>query len=133
PLTHLRKLDLHHNYLSEPMRQRVRDALEPAGGEVDLDWSDAEAYEDENGVPVPSISVGPLTILPGALWTWIRPAPPWRSGPVRARPPIASRLGRPPTGCCRSPSGSRRAGSRSARCSPAAQRPAAHRTGVVTT
>ncbi|GAA1163217.1 hypothetical protein GCM10009654_19960 [Streptomyces hebeiensis] len=61
PLTHLRKLDLHHNYLSEPMRQRVRDALEPAGVEVDLDPSDAEADEDENGVPVPSISVGPLT------------------------------------------------------------------------
>ncbi|CAM5397103.1 STM4015 family protein [Streptomyces fumanus] len=61
PLTHLRKLDLHHNYLSEQMRQRVRDALEPAGVEVDLDPSDAEADEDENGVPVPSISVGPLT------------------------------------------------------------------------
>ncbi|MER5373371.1 STM4015 family protein [Streptomyces sp. NPDC002553] len=61
PLTHLRKLDLHHNYLSEPMRQRVRDALEPAGVEVDLDPSDADADEDENGMPVPSISVGPLT------------------------------------------------------------------------
>jgi hypothetical protein len=61
PLTHLRKLDLHHNYLSEPMRQRLRAALEPAGVEVDLDPSDAEADEDENGVPVPSISVGPLT------------------------------------------------------------------------
>ncbi|WP_437097595.1 hypothetical protein [Streptomyces longwoodensis] len=61
PLTHLRKLDLHHNYLSEPMKHRVRDALEPADVKVDLDPSDAEADEDENGVPVPSISVGPLT------------------------------------------------------------------------
>ncbi|MBZ6084005.1 STM4015 family protein [Streptomyces olivaceus] len=61
PLTHLRKLDLHHNYLSEPMRQRVRNALEPAGVEVDLDPSDAETEVDGDGVPVPSISVGPLT------------------------------------------------------------------------
>ncbi|MDI5965499.1 STM4015 family protein [Streptomyces sp. SL13] len=37
PLTHLARLDLHHHYLSDAMTQRVREALEPAGVEVDLD------------------------------------------------------------------------------------------------
>jgi hypothetical protein len=44
PLTHLRKLDLYHNYLTEPMRERVREALEPAGVEVELERGDV--YED---------------------------------------------------------------------------------------
>jgi hypothetical protein len=50
PLTHLMLLDLHHHYLSEKVAQRVRDALEPRGIEVDLskqlqaekwDWDDS--------------------------------------------------------------------------------------------
>ncbi|WP_240134474.1 STM4015 family protein [Streptomyces sp. MUM 178J] len=45
PLTHLTKLDLHHNYLSEPLRQRFRDALQSAGVTLDLDRGDAD--EDE--------------------------------------------------------------------------------------
>ncbi|RRQ86617.1 STM4015 family protein [Streptomyces griseofuscus] len=36
PLTHLTKLDLHHNYVTEPVAERVRAALEPSGVEVDL-------------------------------------------------------------------------------------------------
>jgi hypothetical protein len=40
PLTHLRKLDLHHHFLSEEMMARLREELEPAGVEVDL--SDAQ-------------------------------------------------------------------------------------------
>ncbi|OIK28308.1 STM4015 family protein [Streptomyces malaysiense] len=36
PLTHLTKLDLHHNYLTEPIAERVRAALEPSGVEVDM-------------------------------------------------------------------------------------------------
>lgn len=36
PLTHLDRLDLRHHFLSEPMRERVRDALVPAGVDVDL-------------------------------------------------------------------------------------------------
>ncbi|MEV7503291.1 STM4015 family protein [Streptomyces sp. NPDC093018] len=36
PLTHLAKLDLHHNYVTEPVAERVRAALEPSGVEVDL-------------------------------------------------------------------------------------------------
>ncbi|WP_405011589.1 STM4015 family protein [Kitasatospora sp. NBC_01539] len=43
PLTHLAALDLHHHYLTEPMRQRLRDAL-PG---VALDLSGAEDEEDE--------------------------------------------------------------------------------------
>ncbi|MFI2376321.1 STM4015 family protein [Streptomyces sp. NPDC018964] len=48
PLTHLKKLDLHHNYLSEPVRQRIQHTLEAAGVEVDLDPDDADADEDED-------------------------------------------------------------------------------------
>ncbi|MGM9463232.1 STM4015 family protein [Streptomyces murinus] len=36
PLTHLTKLDLHHNYVTEPVAERVRAALEPSGVELDL-------------------------------------------------------------------------------------------------
>ncbi|MFJ4835342.1 STM4015 family protein [Streptomyces sp. NPDC088747] len=52
PLTHLTRLDLHHNYLSEPIRQRIRGTLEPAGVTVDLDQEDAESH---------TICVGPLS------------------------------------------------------------------------
>ncbi|MFV2179968.1 leucine-rich repeat domain-containing protein, partial [Actinomadura sp. LOL_011] len=45
PLTHLRKLDLHHHYMSEPMMERLRAAL--PGVEVDLD--DRRDAEDEGG------------------------------------------------------------------------------------
>ncbi|GJF32228.1 hypothetical protein KNE206_49280 [Kitasatospora sp. NE20-6] len=43
PLTHLASLDLHHHYLTEPMQQRLRDAL-PG---VALDLSDAKKWDDE--------------------------------------------------------------------------------------
>jgi hypothetical protein len=46
PLTHLRLLDLHHHFLSEPMMQRLQDELEAAGVTVDLD--DAGDAEDED-------------------------------------------------------------------------------------
>jgi hypothetical protein len=36
PLTHLSWLDLHHNFVTEPVAERVRAALEPSGVEVDL-------------------------------------------------------------------------------------------------
>ena len=46
PLTHLTKLDLHHHYISEPVQQVLRQALEPAGVTLDLadsvDWDDGE-------------------------------------------------------------------------------------------
>jgi len=45
PLIHLRRLDLHHHYLTEPMQARLRDELEPAGVEVDL--SDAQDATDD--------------------------------------------------------------------------------------
>lgn len=44
-LTHLKKLDLHHNYLGDPLKQRLRDTLESAGVTLDLDRGHAE--EDE--------------------------------------------------------------------------------------
>ncbi|MEU6392319.1 STM4015 family protein [Streptomyces sp. NPDC046939] len=47
PLTHLSKLDLHHNYLSDGLRQRFLDTLVPAGVQVDLDADDAD--EDQDG------------------------------------------------------------------------------------
>ncbi|MEU6841663.1 STM4015 family protein [Streptomyces sp. NPDC046716] len=47
PLTHLSKLDLHHNYVSDGLRQRFLDSLVPAGVEVDLDEGDAD--EDQDG------------------------------------------------------------------------------------
>ncbi|MFD9307160.1 STM4015 family protein [Streptomyces sp. NPDC060048] len=45
PLTHLTALDLHHNYLSEPLKQRLRDTLESAGVRLELDRGNAD--EDE--------------------------------------------------------------------------------------
>lgn len=45
PLTHLAALDLHHNYLSEPLKQRFRDTLESAGVRLDLERGHAD--EDE--------------------------------------------------------------------------------------
>ncbi|MFJ4616831.1 STM4015 family protein [Streptomyces sp. NPDC088812] len=48
PLTHLKKLDLHHHYLSEAVQDRLRQCLEPAGVDVDLDRDDADEDEDED-------------------------------------------------------------------------------------
>ncbi|MFI8341174.1 STM4015 family protein [Streptomyces sp. NPDC085639] len=45
PLTHLKKLDLHHNYLTEPLRRRLQEVLGGAGVLLDLDRGHAE--EDE--------------------------------------------------------------------------------------
>ncbi|PSM42384.1 cytoplasmic protein [Streptomyces dioscori] len=46
PLTHLKKLDLHHNFLSEPFRQRICETLGNAGVEVDVDRGEAELDDD---------------------------------------------------------------------------------------
>ncbi|MGR4879893.1 STM4015 family protein [Streptomyces sp. LARHCF249] len=42
PLTHLAALDLHHNYLSDALKQRFRDTLESAGVRLDLDRGHAD-------------------------------------------------------------------------------------------
>jgi hypothetical protein len=47
PLTHLKRFDLHHHYLTDAMVERVRAALEPAGVEVDL--SEQEKPEEDDG------------------------------------------------------------------------------------
>ncbi|MCQ9181084.1 STM4015 family protein [Streptomyces sp. IBSBF 2953] len=58
PLTHLKKLDLHHHYLSEPLLERVRRTLEPAGVEVGLDRGDAEEDADGDGTVWRYVAVG---------------------------------------------------------------------------
>ncbi|MBQ0827039.1 STM4015 family protein [Streptomyces tagetis] len=58
PLTHLKKLDLHHHYIGEPLRDRLRDALVPAGVELDLDEGDAEEDREDDGTVHRFVSVG---------------------------------------------------------------------------
>lgn len=58
PLTHLKKLDLHHHYLSKPMEERVRQTLESAGVEVDLDRDDAEEDTEDDGTVWRYVAVG---------------------------------------------------------------------------
>ncbi|MGW1742849.1 hypothetical protein ACWCPQ_29040 [Nocardia sp. NPDC001965] len=49
PLTHLKRLDLHYNYLSEAIRDRLRSTLEPAGVDLDLGPGDAEDDVEDDG------------------------------------------------------------------------------------
>ncbi|MFS8204096.1 STM4015 family protein [Streptomyces sp. CWNU-52B] len=58
PLTHLKRLDLHHNYLSAALRTRLLETLEPAGVEVDVDADDAEDDEDDDGEVWRFVAVG---------------------------------------------------------------------------
>ncbi|MEU6669150.1 STM4015 family protein [Streptomyces sp. NPDC046727] len=58
PLTHLKKLDLHYHYVSDPLLDRIRQTLEPAGVEVNLDRDDADWDEDEDGTVWRYVSVG---------------------------------------------------------------------------
>ncbi|MER5468303.1 STM4015 family protein [Streptomyces sp. NPDC002685] len=58
PLTHLKKLDLHHNYLSAALRTRLLETLEPAGVLVDVDQDDAESDEEEDGTVWRFVAVG---------------------------------------------------------------------------
>jgi hypothetical protein len=58
PLTHLTTLDLHHNYLSAPMRERLTDTLRPSGVEVDVDADDADEDRESDGTVWRYVSVG---------------------------------------------------------------------------
>ncbi|MFJ3309964.1 STM4015 family protein [Streptomyces sp. NPDC086549] len=58
PLTHLKRLDLHHHYLSEPLLERIRQTLEPAGVEVDLDRDDADEDQYDDGTVWRYVAVG---------------------------------------------------------------------------
>ncbi|WP_432120011.1 STM4015 family protein [Streptomyces sp. bgisy032] len=49
PLTHLTRLDLHHNFVTEPVAERIRAALEPSGVEVDLS-EPGDLWEDDGVV-----------------------------------------------------------------------------------
>ncbi|MFF8946836.1 STM4015 family protein [Streptomyces sp. NPDC014864] len=50
PLTHLKRLDLHHNYLSDAVRERFRETLGGAGVTLDLERGYAEEDEDDGRV-----------------------------------------------------------------------------------
>ncbi|WP_431953870.1 STM4015 family protein [Nocardia lijiangensis] len=59
PLSHLNVLDMHYNYLSDEMRTRLRDTLEPAGVRLELDSDDADEDSDEDdGTVWRFVSVG---------------------------------------------------------------------------
>ncbi|MEV6115861.1 STM4015 family protein [Streptomyces sp. NPDC052109] len=58
PLTHLKRLDLHHHYITEPVLDRIRQTLEPAGVELDLDRGDAEEDTDGDGTVWRYVAVG---------------------------------------------------------------------------
>ncbi len=58
PLTHLKKLDLHYNYLSEALRTRLLQTLEPAGVVVHADPDDADSDEDDDGDVWRFVAVG---------------------------------------------------------------------------
>jgi hypothetical protein len=58
PLTHLKKLDLHHNYLSEAVAERIRQTLVAAGVEVDLDRDDADEDTEDDGTVWRYVAVG---------------------------------------------------------------------------
>ncbi|WP_406265982.1 STM4015 family protein [Nocardia sp. NBC_00881] len=59
PLSHLSVLDMHYNYLSDAMRTKLRETLEPAGVRLELDSDDAEEDSDEeDGTVWRFVSVG---------------------------------------------------------------------------
>ncbi|MFF2650177.1 STM4015 family protein [Streptomyces sp. NPDC058045] len=57
PLTHLKKLDLRHHYLTDEVVKRVRRALEPAGVQVDLS-EPGDSWEDGDGTVYRYTAVG---------------------------------------------------------------------------
>jgi hypothetical protein len=58
PLTHLKKLDLRHNHIREPIPQRLRDTLDIAGVELDLDQHGADTSEGHDGTRRRYVAVG---------------------------------------------------------------------------
>ncbi|MFF2998100.1 STM4015 family protein [Streptomyces sp. NPDC057950] len=58
PLTHLKSLDLHHNYLSAAVRSRLLETLEPHGVKVHADQDDADSDEEEDGTVWRFVAVG---------------------------------------------------------------------------
>ncbi len=59
PLTHLRKLDLHHHYIGEELQERIRRTVAAAGVEVDLDEDDREDEDvDDDGTVYRYVAAG---------------------------------------------------------------------------
>jgi hypothetical protein len=52
PLTHLDRLDLHHHFISDPLQDRLRQSLEPAGVTLNLDNTSNDASPDNRWVAV---------------------------------------------------------------------------------
>lgn len=50
PLTHLKKLDLHHNYLGAELRERLQEVLGAAGVTLDMDRGNADEDEDDGRI-----------------------------------------------------------------------------------
>ncbi|MFJ3960484.1 STM4015 family protein [Streptomyces sp. NPDC090036] len=50
PLTHLKKLDLHHNYLGAELRERLQEVLGGAGVTLDMDRGNADEDEDDGRI-----------------------------------------------------------------------------------
>ncbi|WP_278262374.1 STM4015 family protein [Nocardia sp. AG03] len=50
PLTHLKSLDLHHNYVSTEIGARLVDTLTTGGVTLNIDSDDADSYEDGDTV-----------------------------------------------------------------------------------
>ncbi|WP_336082597.1 STM4015 family protein [Nocardia sp. SSK8] len=50
PLSHLKSLDLHHNYVSAEIGAHLTDTLTAAGVTVNIDADDADSYEDGDTV-----------------------------------------------------------------------------------
>ncbi|MET7638572.1 STM4015 family protein [Streptomyces sp. NPDC005438] len=57
PLGHLKRLDLHYNFLSEELCTRLRETLEPSGVELDLSSENAENDVDGDGTEWRFVSV----------------------------------------------------------------------------
>ncbi|WP_225823443.1 STM4015 family protein [Streptomyces naphthomycinicus] len=58
PLTHLKGLDLHYHYITDPLLDRIRQILEPAGVALNLDRDDADEDRDDDGTVWRYVSVG---------------------------------------------------------------------------
>ncbi|MCM2386758.1 STM4015 family protein [Streptomyces albipurpureus] len=48
PLTHLRRLDLHHHFISAPLVERLRTTFEAAGVSIDLSEAELGSEDDED-------------------------------------------------------------------------------------
>ncbi|MFK0117591.1 STM4015 family protein [Streptomyces sp. NPDC090994] len=58
PLTHLKKLDLHHHYIGEELQERIRRTLAVEGVDVDLSEDRTEDDKNEDGTVARFVAAG---------------------------------------------------------------------------